>query len=78
MHPALLLFPFSLFSVADKWAPTVGSLLRRIQNAPRIVQDPDKLPQALCTQNYTQSLFYFYKIKYLEICGILYIKIHGL
>jgi len=66
-----------LFSFSDLWAPHVSSLVNDTQSVPRVVCDLCYTPLPLCTQEYIQNLFDFYKIQYLEIFGVFYIKIHG-
>jgi len=77
MNQRFRLFSFLLFTVTDKWVPLVRTLPNRTQNVPRNTWNFCYAPLVLCTQEYTQTLFDFYKIGYLDICGILYIKIHG-
>ena len=55
----------------------VSSFVKSTQLAPRVICGLCFASQVLCTQDYTQTLFYFYKIHSSEISGVLHIKIHG-
>jgi len=79
VHSSLLPFnPAKFLLLSLVCGPYLSATLLVVSNLhPGWFSGSARLVQLLCTQKYTQNLFYFYKIEYLEICGILYIKIHG-